>query len=325
MQSITAISDRDAMILQNAEAVLDNHASFSMTDDTGFFKGLTTSGLEAAVAATPAADQAQALDDILNSALDAPGSTSVAAVPPAAQITNDVKQTFQLAQTLDSYVSLLTAICVYQEHPAPYDITKPEEASAFTQAVAKWRNYVLTGGKVRKIASYLSPGVITADTIDQTTTTAEVHMDVLKGLFKAYSLSASTLLALDGLLTEAVKKLENLKVGLQTGSKSLDHFISYSYLKEIEGGGGLKQGRLLMLYIKVDPTSWKAAIGGKAKVANYNLHVNYYLLDVAILEPTLQNDVTAIEAAIQAATNQPKTALDKKLNMQAVTADPQSA
>ena len=93
------------------------------------------------------------LNDILNNAVKAPGTTSIATVPTTPDTV--MYQMLGQVQTLDSYISLLTSFCIYNEHPAPYDITIPDQASAFVRAMAKWRNYVITGGSVKAMAGYL--------------------------------------------------------------------------------------------------------------------------------------------------------------------------
>jgi hypothetical protein len=184
---------------------------------------------------------------------------------------------------------------------------------------------VLTGGKVDRIAAYLPPGTVIADSINQSSSSATVHMDVLKNLFAAYALSTSAITALDGILTEAVSKLEKLQVGLQNKSQSLDQLVCYYHTKEVDGASGILEARLLTLYINVSPSCWQAAISGKVSAAHYQLDINYYLLDVALSEPIIQRDLEKIYSAIEALTGNSKSDLDKKLNMKAITVDPLKA
>src|SRR4028118_1358416 len=110
------------------------------------------------------------LDGILNNVVKAPGTTSVATVPNTPDTA--MYQMLGQVQTLDSYISLLMAFCIYNEHPEPYNIALPDQASAFTQATAKWRNYVITGGAVKAMAGYLPVGSIVSQSFSQEANTA---------------------------------------------------------------------------------------------------------------------------------------------------------
>jgi hypothetical protein len=118
-------------------------------------KNVAMLAAEPAPAGTPSTTD---LNDILNNAVKAPGTTSIATVPTTPDTV--MYQMLGQVQTLDSYISLLTSFCIYNEHPAPYDITIPAQASAFVRAMAKWRNYVITGGSVKAMAGYLPVGSI---------------------------------------------------------------------------------------------------------------------------------------------------------------------
>lgn len=268
------------------------------------------------------------LNDILNNAVKAPGTTSIATVPE--EPNTKIYQMLGQVQTLDSYISLLTALSIYHEHPNPYNIKDPAEASAFTQAIAKWRNYVITGGTVKAMAGYLPVGSITTQSYSESVTRADLHFEFLKELFVAFSFPEGAMLQLDSILTKVVNNLNSLKLSFQTQTETLDHFLTYYYFSTLQGTGGntgipaTYVPKIRTFYLHIDQSSWKASVG-KSSVDSVKFNMNYFDMDTTMDPVLVANDMTAINDAIHKLTGKTGDEVNNLMNMQAIHADPQKA
>jgi hypothetical protein len=282
----------------------------------------------ARLAAAPAPTGTPSTTDlvaILNNAVMVPGTTSIATVP-----TTPDTATYQMlgqVQTLDSYISLLTAFCMYNEHPSLYDITVPSEASAFTRAMAKWRNYVITGGSVKAMAGYLPVSSILAQSFSQSVTSADLHLKFLTEIFGDFSFPASAMAQLDSILSNVFAKLSSLRLSFENQSDTLDHFLTYYYFDTVHGTGGTGQppamyvSKARIFYLHIDQSTWKASIG-KSSVSHFNFNMNYFDM-VSTMNPSLvANDMTAINSTIQTLSGKTAAEVNTLMNMQAVNADP---
>lgn len=280
------------------------------------------------LAATPAPgtpDQTD-LNAILNNVVQVPGTTSIATVPNTPD--SNMYQMLAQIQTLDSYVALLTAYCLYNEHPTPYDITDPQQAAAFTKATAKWRNYVITGGAVKAIAGYIPVAAITAQTFEKSVTSAELHLEFLSEIFGSFGLPTAAMTQLDTILTKVVAKLGDAKFSFESQSDTLDHFISFYYFETVTGTGGDGQppamyaAKMAIFYLHVAQASWKAALG-KSSVNKFGFSMNYYDMSTSMNAGLVANDMNAINGTIQTLTGKTAAQVNTLMNMQAVHADPQ--
>lgn len=268
------------------------------------------------------------LNDILNNAVKAPSTTSIATVPTTPDTA--MYQMLGQVQTLDSYISLLTAFCIYNEHPTPYDITKPDQASAFTQAMAKWRNYVITGGAVKAMAGYLPVSSIVAQSYSKSVTSADLHLEFLGELFGGFSLPTAAMTELDSILTKVVANLGELHLSFEKQSSTLDHFLTYYYFATVPGTGGDNQPpamytcKVRTFYLHIDQSAWKASIG-KSSVNRFEFNMNYYDMDTTMNTGLVSTDMTAINSTIQTLTGKTATEVNTLMNMQAIHADPQKA
>ena len=268
------------------------------------------------------------LNDILNNAVKAPGTTSIATVPNTPDST--MLQMLSQVQTLDSYISLLTGFCVYNERPTPYDITKPKEASLFTQAEAKWRNYVITGGAVKAMTGYLPIGTITSQSFSKEVVSADLHLEFLTELFGSFSLPDAAKQQLDGILSKVFEKLGKLNLSFETQSSTLDHFITYYYFSTVAGTGGTTDipamyvPNVRTFYLKITQESWKVTVG-KSSASKLKFNMNYFDMTTKMNPGLVANDMTAINGAIQKLTSHTADEINKLMNMQAISADPQKA
>ena len=283
----------------------------------------------AAPAAAPAGSpETTDLDKILNNAVDLPGTTSIATVPK--QPNNDNLQMLSQVQTLDSYISLLTAFSIYNEHPEPYDITDPKQAAAFTKANAKWRNYVITGGTVKAMAGYLPVGSIVSQSYTKSVTSADLHLEFLGELFKDFSFPQAALTQLDGILTKVVAKLGHVSLSFEKQSDTLDHFLTYYYFSTVPGTGGengppaMYVPKVRTFYLHIDQSSWKAAVG-KSSVSKFKFDMSFYDMTTTMNTGLVAKDMDVINSTIEKLSGNTAAEVKTLMNMQAIKADPQEA
>ena len=268
------------------------------------------------------APSATDLNAILDNVVQAPGATSIVTVPNTPDIA--LYQMLGQVQALDSYISLLTAFCVYNEHPVPYDISKPDQASAFARATAKWRNYVITGGWVKAMAGYLPVGSIVTHSFSKQVTSADLHAEFLAMLFGGFAFPKATMTELDSILTKVSNQLDSLRMSFESQSYTLDHFLTYYYFVTMPGTGEPGQppamyvAKVHTFFLHINQASWKAAVG---KSSNIQFDVNYHDMDTTMNSGPVSNDMTAINAAIQTLTGQSTAQINKRMNMKAVHTD----
>ncbi len=269
------------------------------------------------------------LNDILNNAVKAPSTTSITTVPKTPDTA--MYQMLSQVQTLDSYISLLTAFCIDNEHKhIPYDITVPQQASEFVRATAKWRNYVITGGAVKAMAGYLPVTSIVTQSYSKEVTTADLHLEFLGELFGSFGFPKAAMAELDSILTKVVAKIGELKLSFESQSETLDHFLTYYYFATVAGTGGKDQPpamyvcKVRTFFLHVNQSSWKAAVG-KSSVSHFEFKMNYYDMDTTMNSGLVTTDMSAINSTIQTLTGKTAAEVNKLMNMQAVSADPQKA
>lgn len=222
----------------------------------------------ATAASTPSADS---LNTLLNNVGTAPGAATIVTVP-AAPASGDVTLV-QNVQTLDSYIAVLTALVMYNNHPDPYDLSDPQQAAQFVIDLANAKNFVVTGGTVKAIPMYLPLGEATTESFNKSTTSADLHIDLLTALFGALSLPEAVLTELDGILTEIAESLKNLNLSFTTQTQTLNHFVSFYYLTPVPGSDPpINQMNVEFIYIQLDQSSWKATLG-KSSVSNFTLNM----------------------------------------------------
>lgn len=214
------------------------------------------------------------LDARLKAAGTAPGATSIVTVP-AAPVSGDIALV-QNVQTLDSYIALITALVMYQNHPTMYDLSNKRQAAQFVIDLANTRNSVLSG-RVGSIPAYLPMGEATTQSFNKSTTTVDLHVDLLNALFGALSLPSSVLSELDGILTEIASSLANLQLSFTTQTQTLNHFVSFYYLTPVPGSNPpINQMNVEFIYLQLDQSSWQASVSaGKSSstVSNFTLNM----------------------------------------------------
>ncbi|MBZ9716042.1 hypothetical protein [Deinococcus multiflagellatus] len=283
------------------------------TVNRGLQRQTFTAALAAPTADTPSSSS---LNDLLNGVGTAPGATTVVTVP-AAPATGDIALV-QNVQTLDSYIATLTALVMYNNHPAPYDLSDPKQAAQFVIDLANARNYVVTGGTVKAIPMYLPMGEASTQTINKSTTSADLHLELLSAMFGALGLPAAVMTELDGILTEVNQSLQSLKLSFETQSQTLNHFVSFYHLVPVEGSNPvINSMRVEFIYLQLNQSSWKAAVGKSS--------VDHFTLDVTMTRTTATmsagivaaNASNIVNALMQLTANDPST-ISKMTGMKGV-------
>lgn len=326
MQSITAA---DMSIIKKSETQLANVLRVRQVDDIAhLLSHVTVTRLMAAEPQPAGTPNGTDLTDILNNAVKLPSATSIATVPTTPDTA--MYQMLGQVQTLDSYISLLTAFCVYNEHPEPYDITTPGGASAFARAWPRWRSYVVTGGSVKALAGYLPVGSIVAQSFSKQVRSADLHLEFLSALFGGFSFPKAAMAQLDSILTNVAAKLGSASISFESQDATLDHFLSYYYFATVAGTGGDGQppamyvAKVRTFFMHIDQSSWKLAVG-KSSVQKFNFHMNYFDMDTTMNSALVAGDMATINATIQTLTGQTAKEVNALMKLQAIKADPQKS
>jgi hypothetical protein len=221
------------------------------------------------------------INTLLNNIGTAPGASTVVTVP-SAPVSGDVALV-QNVQTLDSYIAALTALVMYNNHPAPYNLSDKQDAARFTIDLANARNFVVTGGTVKAIPMYLPMGEATTQSFNKSTTSADLHIDLLNALFGALGLPSGVLTELDGILTEIADALKNLELSFTTQTQTLNHFVSFYYLVPVPGTNpAINQMNVEFIYIQLSQSSWEATV----KVGKHSGTVSHFTLDMTTTRTT---------------------------------------
>jgi hypothetical protein len=201
--------------------------------------------------------------------------------------------------TLESYIAVLAAWVVYSRHPAPYDLSKPGDATQCVIDIANAKNYILTGGVIKAIPMYL-PGLSnTVSTKSINTTSATIHTDLLKILFAGLTLSPTVLADLDGVLTAVTDTLKNLKLSFATQSQAFEHALSYYYFDTVEGSSPpLQAMKLRFVFMQIDQSSWKAAVG-KSSVENFSFSMTLFTSDSVMNAGMVSSNALTIAQSLQ--------------------------
>lgn len=248
----------------------------------------------AAPAAAPAATSGTPspfdFNSLLANAGKAPGATTVVTVPEA-PISGDMTL-IQNVQTLDSYIAVLTALVMYQKHPEMYDLGDKKQARQFTLDLANARNFVVTGGVIKDIPMFLPMDESLTQTIHKSATKADLHLGLLNTMFDSLSLSANTLKALDGVLTEVANSLATLELSSDDQSQTVDHFISFYHLVPFEGANPpVNQMKVTFIFIKFDQHSWETVIKTKSASATTS-HFDFDMT-MTVTDATMSSGIVA--------------------------------
>lgn len=319
------------IVAQIAELVLAARKPVQTQQESGFHSGMTAYaervfqsasnhqalqeiasdyGLESP-ASLLAADKPSSndLNSLLNSVGKAPGSTSVVTVPSTP--TNNDVSLIQNVQTLESYIAVLTALVMYNKHPAMYNLSDPAEATQFVVDTANAKNYVMTGGTVKDIAMYLPGMEASTQTKSISTTSASFHVDFLKVLFEGLSMPETVLTQMDSILTEITDTLKNLKLSFKSQSETLNHVVSYYYLSPVAGTNPpINEMKVRFIYLQIKQKSWEVAVG-KSSVEHFSFDMVLTQTNSTMSSGLVSANTSRIMNALEALTAKDPTEISK--------------
>lgn len=256
------------------------------------------------------------LNDLLNGVGTAPGATTVVTVP-AAPATGDIALV-QNVQTLDSYIATLTALVMYNNHPAPYDLSDKKQAAQFVIDLANARNFVVTGGTVKAIPMYLPMGEASTQSIHKSTTSADLHLELLTAMFGALGLPAAVMTELDGILTEVNQSLQSLKLSFETQDQTLNHFVSFYHLVPVEGSNPvINMMNVEFIYLQLAQSSWQASVG-KSSVDHFSLDVTMTRTTASMSAGIVAANTSNIVNALMQLTQNDAATISKMTGMKGV-------
>lgn len=263
----------------------------------------------------------QSMIDKLNNFGQAPGATTITKVPPAPSDPGPASYQQQLLsdmQTLESYIAVLAAWVVYNGHPAPYNLANPADATQCVIDIANAKNYILTGGEVKAVPLYLPGMSNTVSTQNISTSSATIHTDLLKILFAGLSLTPTVLTDLDSILTEVTSTLKNLKLSFATQSQSFDHALSYYYFDTVDGSNPpLQEMRMRFVFMKIDQSSWKAAVA-KSSVDHFSFDMTLYTSDSVMNDGMVSSNALTIAQSIQQLTSKDVASIQKMIGAKTI-------
>jgi hypothetical protein len=295
-----------------AEKVFSGAGELGAVRKVHQFFGLTSAVQPVAVGAPSSSD----LNNMLNNVGAAPGATTVVTVP-AAPIGGDAAL-IQNVQTLDSYIAVLTALVMYNAHPAPYNLSDPAQAGQFVIDLANARNFVVTGGTVKAVPMYLPMGEATTQTLNKSTTSADLHLELLQAMFAALGLPTNVLTELDGILTEVSDSLKSLQLSFSTQTQTLNHFVSFYYLTPVNGANPpVNQMNVEFIYIQIAQSSWKASVG-KSSISNFTLNVTMTRTTATMSAGIVAGNTSNIVSSLLALTGNDQTTIANMTKMKGV-------
>jgi hypothetical protein len=306
MSSTTALSSESVRRMKRsakfAEASLNNAGTqASIQRIQQFF------GIESTLTATPTTPPGNGnmpsqgdVNTLLNSFGTAPGASTIVTVP-SAPASGDLAL-IENVQTLDSYISVLAAIYMYNNHPAAYDLSNPAQAAQFVIDRANAQNFIVTGGTVKSIPMYLPMGEATTLTFNKQTTSANLHIDLLTALFAGLSLPAAELTEIDSILTEIAGSLKSLQLSFTTQTQTLNHFNSFYYLTPVPGSNPpINQMNVQFIYLQLAQSSWEASLN-KSSVSNFTLNMTTTTTTATMNGGIVSANYSNILSALQSAT-----------------------
>lgn len=322
MHAMSALSSESARRLKrsatSAEAILENAGTQASIQRTYQFFGIEPN-LTATATSAPAGASTPSqgnLNALLNGVGTAPGASTIVTVP-STPASGDIALV-QNVQTLDSYIAVLTALVMYNNHPAAYDLSNPQDAAQFVIDLANARNFVISGGTVRAIPMYLSMSEATTQSFNKTTTSADLHMDLLAALFATLNLPAAVLTELDGILTEIAGSLQSLQLSFTTQTQSLDHFVSFYYLTPVPGSNPpINQMNVEFIFLQLAQSSWKASVG-KSSVSNFTLNMTTTRTTCTMNSGIVAGNSAAIVNSLMSLTGNDATTISEMTKMKGV-------
>lgn len=277
---------------------------------------------------------------VVRMAVAGPGSNDIldimeqtSAAPPATALI-EVPQTpmpFEMtlvnyAMVVESYVSLLTSLHLNKAHPGIYDITNPADKRQFIADYVNWKYYVLMGKSVKVIPALLPMGNVLTFKKHISTTSGNLHGDLLHTLFAGMGLSDDAFKQLDAVLTEVTNNIADVRPG---ATETVDHLISYYAMGKVEGTGVNDVPRVPVIkfkqfYIRIDKHSWEQIIDrGRKQSPDRSIvvefDVDFFVTEAVMSTPIAQKYLSAMEEQITTVTKKDYKAVAALLKTKGIT------
>ncbi len=250
----------------------------------------------------------QGIDTVMQTINKAPGSTSVVALPatagadgaPQLNLSQLDIENLNYIQLLDTYAAAYGAQVAYSRHAnKPWNIADPAEAADFVRSYANARFEVITKG----LSGVLSLQNATAASMSKDTTSADLHLEFIGGLFSAFGFDDVTMKELDNVLTNVTKSLSSLQMSWSDTNQALDHLVNLYYFEPVQGLPGVKVPKLRLFFLHIDQSSWTASIG-KSSISRFQFHMNYDDFQFTMSTAQMKLDAGKIQGFIEQSTGQ---------------------
>lgn len=168
-------------------------------------------------------------------------------------------------------------------HPEPYNITVPNEAAQEFADMADCAYNVMLGPPLSGMYSF---GSLFSSHFSRSMSKTELHLGFLAELFQGFSLTDVAKKQLDGILSNFVKSLGDIKVETESTNNTVDQTIRVhqTVATEITGSPDPKQQiwvyqpRTRLIYMHVDASTWRWATN-KASHESNTFTMNYVVID----------------------------------------------
>lgn len=304
---------RSALSASSAETIFEDAGEHALTRRVHEFFEVTPA---LTLAGAPPAASPDDLNALLNGVGTAPGNTTAVTVP-AAPASGDM-QLVTNVQTLDSYIAVLTALVMYNKHPAAYDLSDKQQATQFVIDLANARNFVVTGGTVKAIPMYLPMGAASTQTMSKSVTSADLHIELLAAMFAGLNLPAAVVTELDSILTEVASTLKSLQLSFTKQTQTLNHFVSFYHLVPVEGSKPvINQMKVEFIYLQLGQSSWKASLG-KSSVSHFSLDVTMTRTTATMSAGIVAANTSNIVNSLMSLTNNDAATISKMTKMKGI-------
>ncbi|MFN6536685.1 MAG: hypothetical protein RM021_009955 [Nostoc sp. EkiNYC01] len=195
------------------------------------------------------------LDDLLKEIEQAPETNPPSVVAPPPQIDYNLYKQLQDLQLLHSYISVVSLGLVQQVLPPRWSINDPYQAVFYQRTMGDAAFQVMSQG----LSGILNLQQSVLHTLEQKTTTAEIHTTLLEELFSSFGFPPSTKAQLDSIMTNIVKGLQSLSLTFETKTEYLNFLVIFYYFEEVMGTD-FKIPMLRLFTLNVSQESWLASV-----------------------------------------------------------------
>ncbi|RIA86138.1 hypothetical protein C1645_829759 [Glomus cerebriforme] len=157
-------------------------------------------------------------------------------------------------ELLSLFISLLSSVQIYNGRPSSEwpDISKPEIVIDYMKLKSQTFFELITKRKL--FAMILPEESHASDHFEDTSTTIDIHISILKKLFKSFRFPSSTISELDTILLLLINQLNSLKLDWQEAKQKKPSLFSNTFYFDSDGA------KLRAFYLTIDNESWSIFI-----------------------------------------------------------------